>query len=103
MRPGPGRHSTVSNAQREELWRRYKAGESVLWISRVLRQRPTNLYRVLQASGGIEPLMRTRSPRVLTLGEREEISRGLAAGTSGQKWTFEVDVRVCSFSGASSR
>ena len=50
MRPGPGRHSTVTSAQREELWRRYKAGESVLWISRALRQRPTNLYRVLQAS-----------------------------------------------------
>jgi len=62
---GPGRHSTVTDAQREELWRRYKAGEAVLWISRELGQRPSNLYRVLQASGGIEPSPRTRSPRVL--------------------------------------
>jgi IS30 family transposase len=75
-----GRHSTVTNAQREELWRRYKAGEAVLWISRELSQRPSNLYRVLQASGGIEPPRRTRSPRVLSFGEREEISRGIAAG-----------------------
>lgn len=82
MRPGPGRHSTVTSAQREELWRRYKAGESVLWISRALRQRPTNLYRVLQASGGVEPPTRTRSARVLSLGEREEISRGIAAGNT---------------------
>ena len=77
---GPGRHSTVTSAQREELWRRYKAGESVRWISRELGQRRTNLYRVLQAAGGIEPPPRTRSPRVLSLGEREEISRGIAAG-----------------------
>jgi IS30 family transposase len=76
----PGRHSTVTSAQREELWRRYKAGEAVLWISRDLGQRSTNLYRVLQAAGGIEPPPRTRHPRVLSLGEREEISRGIAAG-----------------------
>jgi len=76
----PGRYSTVTSAQREELWRRYKAGEAVLWISRELGQRPTNLYRVLQATGGIEPPPRIRSPRVLSFGEREEISRGIAAG-----------------------
>lgn len=76
----PGRHSTVTRAQREELWRRYKAGEAVLWISRELGQRPSNLYRVLQATGGIEPPLRTRSARVLNLSEREEISRGIAAG-----------------------
>jgi IS30 family transposase len=35
-----GRCSTVTKAQREELWRRYKAGEAVLWISRELGQRP---------------------------------------------------------------
>ena len=37
----------------EELWRRYKAGETVLGIANALGQRTTNLYRVLQASGGI--------------------------------------------------
>lgn len=78
----PGRHSTVTGAQREEFWRRYKGGEAVLWISRELGQRASNLYRVLQASGGIEPPPRTRSPRVLNLAEREEISRGIAAGDS---------------------
>lgn len=51
----PGRCSTVTSAQREELWSRFKAGEAVLWISRELGQPPTNLYRVLQAAGGIEP------------------------------------------------
>ena len=77
-----GRNSTVTSAQRQELWRRYKAGEAVLWISRELGQRPTNLYRVLQATGGIAPPARRRSPRVLSLDEREEISRGIAAGAT---------------------
>src|ERR1700686_4087089 len=75
-----GRASTVTNAQREELWRRYKAGETILGIGRALGQRTTNLYRVLQAAGGIAPAERSRSPRVLSFGEREEISRGIASG-----------------------
>jgi IS30 family transposase len=75
-----GRPSTVTNAQREELWRRYKAGETVLGIGRALGQRTTNLYRVLQAAGGIAPARCSRSPRVLSFSEREEISRGIAAG-----------------------
>jgi hypothetical protein len=38
-----GRASTVTNAQREELWRRYKAGETILGIGRTLGQRrPTS-------------------------------------------------------------
>jgi IS30 family transposase len=75
-----GRHSTVTDTQREELWRRYKAGETVLGIAGALGQRPTNLYRVLQAAGGIAPGRRSRSSKVLSFGEREEISRGIAAG-----------------------
>ena len=75
-----GRHSTVTDGQRKELWRRYKAGETVLGIACALGQRPSNLYRVLQGAGGIAPARRSRSPKVLSLGEREEISRGIAAG-----------------------
>lgn len=60
----PGRNSTVTSAQRQELWRRYKAGVAILWISRELGQRPTNLYRMLQATGGI---YRPRNPQVSCL------------------------------------
>ena len=77
-----GRPSTITAAQREEFWRRYKAGESVLGIIGALRQRPGNINRVLEASGGIAPVPRKRSQRVLRFGEREGISRGLAAGDS---------------------
>ena len=69
----------IVGAQREELWRRYKAGETILGIGRALSQRPTTIHRLLQASGGIAPTQRSRSPRVLSFSEREEISRGLAA------------------------
>ena len=77
-----GRPSTITRSQREEFWRRYKAGESVLGIIGALRQRAGNINRLLEASGGIAPVPRTRSMRVLKFGEREEISRGLAAGDS---------------------
>jgi IS30 family transposase len=74
--------STVTNAQRKELWRRYKGGETVLGIARALDQGPNNLYRVLEATGGIAPAQRRRSPTALSFGEREEISRGVAAGNT---------------------
>jgi IS30 family transposase len=76
----PGRHSLVTAAQREELWRRYKAGETILGIAQTLGQGRNNLYRVLEATGGIAPRRRRRSSRVLSFREREEISRGIAAG-----------------------
>jgi IS30 family transposase len=74
--------STVTNAQRKELWRRYKGGETVLGIARALGHGPNNLYRVLEATGGIAPAQRRRSPTALSFGEREEISRGVAAGNT---------------------
>ena len=78
-----GRHSMVTDAQRVELWRRYKAGETVLSIAHQLGQRSSsNIYRVLEAAGGIAPDQRSRSAKVLSFREREEISRGVAVGDS---------------------
>ena len=45
-----GRHSTVTSGQREELWRRYKAGETIHGVGHALGQRPTNLYFARPAS-----------------------------------------------------
>src|SRR6202790_2030803 len=78
-----GRHSMVTDAQRVELWRPYKAGETVLSIAHELGQRSSsNIYRVLEVSGGIAPDQRSRSAKVLSFREREEISRGVAVGDS---------------------
>ena len=78
----PGRRALLTGAHREELWRRYRAGETILGIGRALGQRPTTIHRVLQATGGIGPVQRRRSARVLSFAEREEISRGISAGHS---------------------
>jgi IS30 family transposase len=76
-----GRPSRISDTQRAELWRRYRAGEPVHRIAQALGQRSSsNIYRALEATGGIAPMQRSRSPRVLSFSEREEISRGIAAG-----------------------
>ena len=63
----PGRRARLTGAHREELWRRYKAGETILGIGRALGQRPTTIHRVLQSTGGIGPVQRRRSARVLSL------------------------------------
>jgi IS30 family transposase len=75
-----GRHPIFTAAQCAELWRRYKEGESILGIVRALGGSASAVHRVLQISGGIAPAERRRSARVLSLVEREEISRGIAAG-----------------------
>lgn len=77
-----GRPTVITSEQREQLWRRYKAGETILGIGRALGQRQTTIHRVLQTTGGIAPARRSRSARTLSFGEREEISRGIAAGNS---------------------
>jgi hypothetical protein len=41
----PGRPGIIVEAQREELWRRYKAGETILGIVRALGQRSTTIDR----------------------------------------------------------
>jgi IS30 family transposase len=61
---------------------RYKVGETILKIGRALGQRPSDIHRVLQASGGIAPAQRHRASKVLSFRECEEISRGIAAGST---------------------
>lgn len=75
-----GRRRIFTAAECVELWGRYKAGESILGIGRALGRGGSAVCRVLQYSGGIAPLERRRSSRVLSLVEREEVSRGIAAG-----------------------
>ncbi len=69
-------------ARKEEVWQRWKAGESAADIARALEKKSGSVHMVLRAAGGIAPPRRHRSRWVLGLTEREEISRGLAAGES---------------------
>lgn len=72
----------LSPDQKRELWRRWKVGESLSEIGRALGRQPGSIHGVVVANGGYVPIPRRRSARVLSLAEREEISRGLAEGAS---------------------
>jgi IS30 family transposase len=72
----------LSPEQKRELWSRWKAGESLSEIGRALGKQPGSIHGVVASNGGYVPAVRRRSPRVLTITEREEISRGLAEGAS---------------------
>jgi transposase, IS30 family len=72
----------LSAAQRADMWNRWKAGQSLHAIGRALGKDHVVIQLLLARHGGIAPAARRRSRRVLTLAEREDISRGIASGSS---------------------
>jgi len=70
----------MSDAARQELWRRYRRGETYKTIGAALGCDHAAVYYVLRQRGGVSPPVRRRAPRTLTGAEREVISRGLAHG-----------------------
>jgi IS30 family transposase len=68
--------------EKAELWRRWKQGESLSDIARALKKGGGSIFGVLRLRGGIAPPARQRGRLALTYEEREEISRGVAAGLS---------------------
>ena len=71
-----------SPAQRDQMWDRWRRGDSMGEIGRLFDRGHTSVYKVLAPTGGIRPPPRKRSRLALSLAEREEISRGLVAGRS---------------------
>jgi IS30 family transposase len=69
-------------AENQELWDRWSKGESLNSIGRAFGKPSSSIYGHLSPSGGIRPRLRHRSKLALTLAEREEISRGIAADYS---------------------
>jgi IS30 family transposase len=72
----------LSSAQRADMWNRWKTGQSLNAIGRALGKDKQVIHFLLARHGGIAPPVRRRSRRVLTLAEREDISRGIASGCS---------------------
>src|SRR6266851_4380208 len=72
----------LSAAQRTDMWRRWKAGESLHEIGRAFGKDHGSIQFLLSQRGGIVPAARRRSLRTLTVAEREDISRGIASGSS---------------------
>ena len=74
--------SGLSLAEVDEVWRRWRSGQAVKVLAREMRRHPSTVRDLLKRSGGIRPAPRCRWELRLSLAEREEISRGLAAGLS---------------------
>ena len=72
----------LSSEQKGELWRRWREGQSLDEIGRALGKLTGSIRWVVAEHGGLVPSERRRSRLALTLAEREDVSRGLAAGDS---------------------
>lgn len=71
-----------SESQKALMWERWRAGDNLHQIANLFDRPHTSVQGILVRTGGIEPAQRHRSSRALTLVEREEISRSVAAGKS---------------------
>jgi len=76
------RRPRLSGAEKAELWRRWRQGESLQTIGRALGWVTKCMHYVVAGAGGVPPPPRRRSRLALTSAEREEISRGLANGAT---------------------
>jgi transposase, IS30 family len=77
-----GKRVRLSAAQMTDLWCRWKAGQSLHTIGRAFGKPHNSIHGFLSHRGGIAPAVRRRSVLALTVVEREDISRGLASGSS---------------------
>jgi hypothetical protein len=50
-----GRPGGLSAASKKELWKRWRAGESISDIARALHKPPGSIHGMLEATGGISP------------------------------------------------
>ena len=71
-----------TESQKTLMWERWQKGESLQQIAQLFDRNHSSIQRILAETGGIRPPQRRRSRLTLTLAEREEISRALAAGHS---------------------
>jgi transposase, IS30 family len=68
------RRRMFTAAESAEVWDRWQRGEGLKLIGRVLGRRHAAIFAHLKPHGGIR--------RMLSMDEREEISRGVASGVS---------------------
>ena len=71
-----------TDSQKAIMWERWRQGESLQHIAQLFDRNHSSIQGILAESGGIQPVPRRRSRLALTLAEREEISRSVAADRS---------------------
>ena len=77
-----GKRFGLSAMQKSDMWCRWKAGQSLHEIGRAFGKSHSSIRCVVSHHGGFVPAVRQRSLLALTPSEREDISRGIASGSS---------------------
>jgi len=85
------KRSRLSPTQETDVWKRWKAGQSLHEIGRAFDKPHTSIRHLLLPRGGIAPAVRRRSRLALTRYEREDISRGIASGSSIREIARHLD------------
>src|SRR6266852_6468692 len=94
----PGKRFGLSAIEKRDIWSQWKAGQSLHEIGRAFDKPHSSIRCLLLPRGGIPPLARRRSRRALTLSEREDISRGIASGSSLREIARHLDRAVSTVS-----
>jgi hypothetical protein len=85
----------LSAQEQDEVWARWRQGESLRLIARRLGKRRPSVRAFVLQTGGVQQHPPRRASRCLSMAEREEISRGVAAGEPCRKiaesWAGPVD------------
>ena len=72
----------LSADEQDEVWQRWRRGESLRLIARRLGKRGSSVPALVLQTGGVQCPPPRQAAGALMLAEQEEISRGLAAGDS---------------------
>jgi hypothetical protein len=75
----------LSAVQKSDMWRRWKAGQSLRGIGRAFGREHSFIRCLVSRHSGFVPSIRRRSFRALTLCERQDISRGMGSDRI-QRW-----------------
>lgn len=76
-----GRPGLPSN-KRQQVWEMWKAGESLSVIAQTVGSPPGSIFSILLPFGGLYQPPQRRRATALSLADREEVSRGVAAQES---------------------
>ncbi len=71
--------AAMDERKKVKIWDKWGSGHSMGEIARTINKPPATVFSYLRYHGGIQPHKRVRPALTLSLVEREEISRGLAA------------------------
>jgi IS30 family transposase len=77
--------------QQALIWAMWRRGDAIREMERTLGETLPRIRRYLRESGGMPPIPRRRRLDHLSLEEREEISRGIAAGLSARVIAGRID------------